>query len=60
MNLEHLSDEELAEGIRLGDSLLTINYWFWKGMFLNELVALYEEQLRRWSERRKFKNNQAA
>jgi len=60
MDLSQLSDEELADGIEKRDFLLTVKYQFYKNLILDEIVDLYEEQLRRWSEKRKLKNTQAA
>ena len=61
MNLSQLSDEEVEGRISVLDSLSGLEYkTSLKYFLLDRIVDYYEEQLRRWSEKRKFKKTQAA
>jgi hypothetical protein len=61
MNLSQLSDEEVEGRISVWDSLSGLEYkTSLKYFLLDRIVDYYEEQLRRWSEKRKFKKTQAA
>ena len=61
MNLSQLSDEEVEGRISMWDSLSGLEYkTSLKYFLLDRIVDYYEEQLRRWSEKRKFKKTQAA
>ena len=61
MDLSQLSDEEVEGRISVWDSLSGLEYkTSLKYFLLDRIVDYYEEQLRRWSEKRKFKKTQAA
>jgi hypothetical protein len=60
MDLSQLSDEEVEKAIEIRDVFLMGAWSVGKYIFLYEIVDLYEEQLRRWSEKRKLKKTQAA
>ena len=60
MNLSQLSDEDIEKALEVCDTHLMGKSSFWNYILLNEIVDLYEERLRRWSEKRKFKKTQAA
>ena len=61
MNLSQLSDEEVEGRISVWDSLSGLEYkTSLKYFLLDRIVDYYLEQLRRWSEKRKFKKTQAA
>jgi len=61
MDLSQLSDEEVEGRISMWDSLSGLEYkTSLKYFLLDRIVDYYEEQLRRWSEKRKFKKTQAA
>jgi hypothetical protein len=60
MDLSQLSDDDIEKAIEIRDVFLMGVWSVGKYIFLYEIVDLYEEQLRRWSEKRKLKNTQAA
>jgi hypothetical protein len=53
MDLSQLIDDDIEKAIEIRDVFLTGVWSVGKYIFLYETVDLYEEQLRRWSEKRK-------
>jgi hypothetical protein len=53
MDLSQLIDDDIEKAIEIRDVFLMGVWSVGKYIFLYETVDLYEEQLRRWSEKRK-------